>query len=130
MVRVASVPIIALIALTGCVAAASAAQSSAGGVVAPGTPKVIDVRCLTRCVSGHSATPGATVQVKGSSLDYVRSVVFRSKGGALTVKSTYRDSQRVKAVVPQDAVSGRPYVIDFQGTKSNRSPVELEVLPP
>ena len=130
LLRLASVPIIALIALAVGPAGASAAQSSAGGVVAPGTPKVEDIRCLTRCVSGHSATPGATVQVRGSSLDYVRSVVFRSKDGPLKVKAAYRDGERVKAVVPSDAVSSRPYVIDFQGTKSNRSPVELEVLPP
>jgi len=130
LVRLASAPIIALIALAVGPSAASAAQSSAGGVVAPGTPKIEDVRCLTRCVSGHSATPGATVQVRGSSLDYVRSVVFRSEDGPLKVKSTYRDGERVKAVVPSDAVSSRPYVVDFQGTKSNRSPVELEVLPP
>ena len=123
-------PIIALIAIAAGASAAGAAQSSAGGVVAPGTPKVDDIRCLARCVSGHSATPGSTVQVKGSSLDYVRSVIFRSEGGPLKVKAAYRDGTRVKALVPSDAVSSRPYVVDFEGTKSNRSPVELEVLPP
>ena len=125
----------AALAATLAVAAAAAstaagATSSAGGVIAPGTPKVKDVRCLTRCVSGHSATPGATVKVKGTALDYVRTVVFRGKSGPLEVRTTYRDGDRVKAVVPRDALSGRPYVIDYRGTKSNPSPVKLEVLPP
>jgi hypothetical protein len=36
-------------------AAAPAAVTSSGGIVAPGQPKVSDVVCVTRCVSGHRA---------------------------------------------------------------------------
>jgi murein DD-endopeptidase MepM/ murein hydrolase activator NlpD len=128
--RVAAALAVGLAVAAAGSSVATGATSSAGGVIAPGTPKVKDVRCLTRCVSGHSATPGATVKVKGTALDYVRTVVFRGKSGPLEVRTTYRDGERVKAVVPRDAVSGRPYVVDFRGTKSNPSPVELEVLPP
>lgn len=120
-------------ALTGFAATGTVAQAavtSAGGVVAPGTPKVRDVICMTRCVSGRKATPGATVMVKGVSLDYVRKVVFRSPAGAIRSNPTASGSARIRAVVPAQAISGRPYVIDFRGTRSNPAPNPLEVLPP
>jgi murein DD-endopeptidase MepM/ murein hydrolase activator NlpD len=111
-------------------AASMAASVSSGGVTAPGKPKVDDVVCQTRCVSGHKATPGATVKVKGAYLDHVATVVFRGKDGPLRAHYTYRDLERAKAVVPKGAIDGKPYVIDSRGGVSNRSPRRLEVLPP
>jgi len=99
-------------------------------VIAAGTPKVRDVVCLTRCVGGRKATPGATVVVKGRSLAYVRRVVFRGEEGPLRVRPRSGGSARVRAVVPAGAVSSRPFVIDFRGQRSNRSPRTLAVLPP
>lgn len=110
-------------------AALGATASRVGGVVAPGDPKVDDVVCISRCVSGHRATPGATVKVKGSSLEYARRVVFRGQDGPLRARYSYRDAARVKAVVPKGAINSRPFVIDANGARSNRSPKLLEILP-
>jgi murein DD-endopeptidase MepM/ murein hydrolase activator NlpD len=118
-----------MLAAIGGPSAAVGATSSAGGVVAPGKPKVNDVHCLTRCVSGRTATPGAQVIVKGGALDYVRKVVFRGPDGPLGVRPTETGSARVRTVVPDGAVSSRPYVVDFRGRRSNRSPVRLGVMP-
>jgi murein DD-endopeptidase MepM/ murein hydrolase activator NlpD len=117
-------------AVPAAASAAPGAVTSSGGIVAPGQPRVLDVVCVTRCVSGHRATPGAVVTVRGRSLSYVRSVVFRGPDGALRVPTTWRASRTVGARVPKQARSGRPYVVDFRGKLSNRSPRELEVVPP
>jgi murein DD-endopeptidase MepM/ murein hydrolase activator NlpD len=109
---------------------ASAASASSGGVRAPAKPKVDDVVCVSRCVSGHKATPGATVKVKGAFLDRVTRVVFRGKDGPLRARYESRGLQRAKAVVPKGAVASRPYVIDSHGNVSNRSRHRLEILPP
>ncbi len=106
------------------------ATVSSGGISAPAKPKVSDVVCVSRCVGGHKATPGATVKVKGAFLDHVASVVFRGKDGPLRSHQTYRDLERAKAIVPKGAIDGKPYVIDSRGSVSNRSPRKLEVLPP
>jgi murein DD-endopeptidase MepM/ murein hydrolase activator NlpD len=102
--------------------------ASGGGLVAPGQPSVADVVCVKDCVGGRTATPGAFVEVKGRSLDYVTRVVFRGADGPIGARSTYRNPYRVKAVVPRGAVTGRPYVISGR-TKSNRSPHPLRVVP-
>jgi murein DD-endopeptidase MepM/ murein hydrolase activator NlpD len=120
-------------AIAACLASLVAGSSSAlgaGGVVAPGIPRVADVHCLTKCVSGRKATPGSTVVVKGSALEYVSRVIFRAAEGPLRVRPSWGASSRVKAVVPRDARSGRLYVVDFRGQRSNRSPKRLSVLPP
>jgi murein DD-endopeptidase MepM/ murein hydrolase activator NlpD len=102
---------------------------SSGGVSAPGDPQVDDVVCVAQCVSGHKATAGATVKVKGSFLDFAARVVFPGSAGNLRATYTYRAADRVKAVVPEGAISGKPFVVDTRGVRSNRSPTTLEVLP-
>lgn len=110
--------------------AALAASASSGGVRAPAKPKVDDVVCISRCVSGHQATPGAIVKVKGAFLDRVSKVVFRGKDGPMRTPYRSRDLKRAKAVVPKGAIDSRPYVIDSRGSVSNRSHHKLEILPP
>ena len=110
--------------------ASGGASASSGGIVAPGQPRVLDVVCVSRCVSGHRATPGAVVTVRGRSLAYVQRVVFRGPSGPIRVPTTWRASRTVGAKVPKTAETSRPYVVDFRGKPSNRSPRELEVVPP
>jgi murein DD-endopeptidase MepM/ murein hydrolase activator NlpD len=119
-------------AIAVCIASLAAGTSTAlgaGGVVAPGDPRVADVVCVTKCVSGRKATPGSTVVVKGAALEYVSGVVFRGAEGSLRVRPASIGSVRVRAVVPREAMSGRPFVVDFRGERSNRSPKRLSVLP-
>lgn len=119
----------AALALGATLAApAAASAASGGGLVAPGKPSVNDVVCLKDCVGGRTATPGASVQVKGRSLDFVTRVVFRGADGPVGARSTYRNPYRVRAVVPKGAISGRPYVISGR-VRSNRSPHRLRVVP-
>ncbi|MEK6277649.1 MAG: M23 family metallopeptidase [Actinomycetota bacterium] len=105
------------------------AQISGGGISAPGDPVVGRVVCKTQCVSRLKATPGAVVKVKGEFLDYVDRVVFRGASGPIPASLTYRDAIRVRAIVPADAISSRPYVVDNRGVRSNRAPRKLEVVP-
>ena len=103
---------------------------SRGGFGVNGKPAVLDVICLSRCVSGRRATPGATVVIKGGWLSHVRRVVFRGRSGPIQTRPLARRSNKVRAHVPPKAISGRPYVIGAGGAKSNRSPHRLAVLPP
>jgi hypothetical protein len=122
-----------LLALSLVVAAEAGASGgagiSAGGVSAPGDPEVTDVVCIAQCVAAHKATPGATVKVKGTFLDYARRVVFSGTAGNVRARYTYRDAAWVKTIVPVGAVSGKPFVVDTRGVRSNRSPTTLAVLP-
>jgi murein DD-endopeptidase MepM/ murein hydrolase activator NlpD len=110
-------------------ALAQDAGQSGGGVSAPGDPVVDRAVCVTQCVGALKATPGATVRVKGEFLDYVDRIVFRGPSGPLPAGYVFRDPTRVKAVVPEGAVSSRPYVVDTRGVKSNRAPRKLRILP-
>lgn len=103
------------------------AQASHGGVSAPGDPVVSSVVCKTQCLSPRTAVPGAVVKVKGESLEYVEHAVFRGASGPMPVPLTYRDAVRVRAIVPQGALSSRPYVVDERGKRSNRSPRRLKI---
>jgi hypothetical protein len=105
------------------------AQVSGGGVSAPGDPVVERAVCKTQCVAPLKATPGAVVKVKGEFLDYVDRVVFRGASGPIPATLTYRDAIRVRAVVPDGALSSRPYVVDNRGVRSNRAPRKLRVVP-
>jgi murein DD-endopeptidase MepM/ murein hydrolase activator NlpD len=129
-----SVPLSVAVCGTACAAAGPAlaqdpAQVSGGGVSAPGDPVVEKVVCKTQCVAPLKATPGALVKVRGEFLDYIDHVVFRGASGPLRAPLTYRDATRVKAVVPEGAVSSRPFVVDSRGVRSNRAPRKLQVLP-
>ncbi|MFN8162183.1 MAG: M23 family metallopeptidase [Solirubrobacterales bacterium] len=120
----------AVLAALALPAGAGAATVSSGGVRVPAPPKVDDVVCVDLCVSGHKATPKATVVVRGAYLDRVRSVVFRGKDGPLRSRYVSRGLTRARAVVPKGAIDSRPYVVDTRGKASNRSPHRLEILPP
>jgi murein DD-endopeptidase MepM/ murein hydrolase activator NlpD len=107
----------------------SAKASSAGSISAPGRPQIEKLRCLTQCVSSMKATPGATVKIRGAFLDYTKQVVFRGPDGPLQTRFSEREANRVDVIVPEGALSGRPYVIDKRGIRSNRAPEKLEILP-
>ena len=112
---------------------ANEAHISGGGISAPGKPVAERVVCKTGCLGRRKATPGAVVKIKGLSLDYASQMVFRGTAGPMPVSLTYRDSVRVRAIVPQGALSSRPYVIDEQGERSNRTKRKLTIsaaLPP
>jgi hypothetical protein len=105
-----------------------AAQTTPGGALsAPGQPEVSRVVCKTSCLGRRKAVPGAVIKVKGEFLDYTQQVVFRGASGPLPVSLTYRSPILVRALVPQGAISSRPYVIDTSGRHSNRAPRKLTI---
>jgi Peptidase family M23 len=106
------------------------ATLSSGGVSVPGKPRVQRVVCRTGCLGRRTATPGAEVKIKGENFDYVAQMVFRGTSGPMPVSLTYRDSIRVRAIVPEGALSSRPYVVDEQGNRSNRAPRTLTIKAP
>jgi len=128
--RIADATIAAAVAVA-CLAPAAQAQvgKGPGSVSAPGTPQISKVRCVTQCVSPQKATPGATVRIKGAFLDYTKKVVFRGPDGPLPSASLGPQALHTDAVVPEGALSSRPYVVDKQGVRSNRAPRPLEILP-
>jgi murein DD-endopeptidase MepM/ murein hydrolase activator NlpD len=109
---------------------ASAGASAPGGMGAPGTIAVAGVTCVARCVDTHTATPGATVRVRGLAMDQVATVVFRGGSGPIQVSPLRRSEIAATARVPKGAISGRPYVRDSTGRSSSRSPNKLHILPP
>ncbi len=69
------------------------------------------------------------IKLKGEFLDYVQSVVFRGPTGPMPAPLTYGDANLVRAVVPDGAISSRPYVIDHRGIRSNRTRRKLVIRP-
>jgi murein DD-endopeptidase MepM/ murein hydrolase activator NlpD len=104
-------------------------RASNGALVAPGSPEVRDVICVSQCVGPRRATPGAVVVVKGAFLSSVTRVVFRGPNGPIRARQKARGASAVRAVVPKRARSGRPFVIDSYGKRSNRSPRRLGIAP-
>jgi murein DD-endopeptidase MepM/ murein hydrolase activator NlpD len=111
-------------------AAPDGAQISAGGIAAPGNPHVQRIVCAEGCLGRQKATPGAVIKMKGESFDYVEQMVFRGAAGPMPVPVSYRDSIRVRAVVPAGAQSSKPYLIDSRGVRSNRAPRKLTIKAP
>jgi murein DD-endopeptidase MepM/ murein hydrolase activator NlpD len=105
----------------------SAAEASSGGVSAQGDPLLKRMVCKSGCLGRQKATPGATIKFKGEYLDYVEQAVFRGVAGPMPVALVYRDAARVRAVVPQGAISSRPYLVDNRGVRSNRAPRKLVI---
>jgi murein DD-endopeptidase MepM/ murein hydrolase activator NlpD len=110
------------------------AQGDLGGVSAPGDPVVSRVVCKTGCPpikrskrGAVKARPGSVIKLKGKFLDYVQYVVFRGSTGPMPAPLTYGDAIRVRAIVPEGAISSRPYVIDHRGMHSNRAPRKLMI---
>ncbi len=112
------------IATIGCGAALAA---SGGGITAPRAPELTDVICQNRCVGLREATPGARVQLTGRNLDYVEEVRFDQKGGGRVGSAAQNvTATAVEAIVPDEAVTGKPQVIDGMGVTAE-SPVELKI---
>lgn len=108
---------------------ANTASNRAGGLVIQPDPEVDDAYCVKECVSRHKVTPGGVVRLTGSFLDNVKRVVFPGKNEKMKVRYRARSSVAVRVVVPKGADDGHPYVIGADGSRSNRSPKELKIVP-
>ena len=113
------------LATIGCGAALAA--TGGGGITSPNPPRVTDVICQNQCVGLRDANPGARVQLTGRSLDYVEEVQFDQKGGGrIGAPAQNVTATAVEAIVPDEAVTGKPQVVDAMGTTSE-SPEELKI---
>jgi murein DD-endopeptidase MepM/ murein hydrolase activator NlpD len=115
---------VALVSVCGGVALAA----NGGGIGAPEPPEVTDVTCQDRCAGLREATAGSRVQLSGRNLDYVSEVRFRQRGGG-HVRSEPQNvtAGGLEAIVPDQAATGRPGVVDSTGTAAE-SPKELVIV--
>lgn len=127
---VVSIALVASLAAGVGFAEPARASERSGGLEVSGKPQLEDAVCVTRCVAARKATPGSRVRVEGQYLDSVRRVVFAGADGSLPARYVKRGYGAVTATVPKGAVSGRVLVVASDGTRSNRTPRQLEVLPP
>jgi len=108
---------------------AQISESRGGGITIPLNPRIEDAYCVKQCVSTRRATPGAVVRLTGENFGYIKAVVFPGKNGNMRVRWHARSTTAVRVVVPRGADDGRPFVIDAAGTKSNRAPREIKIVP-
>lgn len=119
------------------------ATGAEGAVSAPGDPVVRRVVCKSGCPPVRpsrrgrrgakrravKARVGSVIKVKGEFLDYVEHVVFRGPSGPLPAPLTFGNERLVRAIVPEGAMSSRPYVVDHRGVRSNRNRRKLVIRP-
>jgi len=105
------------------------AAERSGGLGVEGDPQVKDVVCVSKCVDTRKATVGSKIRVVGDYLNRVNRVVFSGGEGRVRAKFDRREYGFVSAIVPEGATTGRVFVITAKGTRSKRSPEDLEVRP-
>ncbi len=103
------------------------AISSGGGIVVPEAAEIDDVVCLSGCSEIRTSSPGGKIQVSGSDLGAVAFVSFTGKNKRTKVKPYFTADDRVEAVVPKDARTGRVRVISSAGSASDFSEDKLVI---
>jgi murein DD-endopeptidase MepM/ murein hydrolase activator NlpD len=105
-----------------------ALAANGGGVGAPKPPTVTDVTCQNRCAGLREATAGSRVGLTGRNLEYVTEVRFSRRGGGRVGSEPRRvTSTTIEVVVPDEAESGKPEVVDSGGAVAE-SPQELLIV--
>ncbi len=99
--------------------------TSGGGLVVPKAAEIDDVVCISGCTAIRSSSPGGKIQVSGSGLSMAAYVSFAGKNERTEVKPYLAAENRVEAIVPNDARSGRIRVISSSGSSSDYSEVKL-----
>jgi murein DD-endopeptidase MepM/ murein hydrolase activator NlpD len=124
--------VLAACAALPATATASGSSSSAGGVTFVETPKIAKVACVKRCATRKRLQGGSIARISGSSLGQVSTAIFRGSRGraddvSVTVKP--RGSRRLRAPVPDGAVSGPISLVTTASVASRPSP-PIAILPP
>jgi murein DD-endopeptidase MepM/ murein hydrolase activator NlpD len=89
-------------------------------------PKVKRVVCVTDC-DGDAASIGSEIKLRGSGLGLVETVKFTSnEERRVKVEPDDVSDERVKATVPEGAVTGKPRVVDSERRKATARH-ELEI---
>jgi len=95
-------------------------------------PKVVKVKCVSRCASKKRAQGGSTLRIVGSGLGSAEEVVFHGTyGTGDDVSTPVRPSgdTRLRARVPGGALTGPITVVTSQGAES-RPTAPVAILPP
>jgi murein DD-endopeptidase MepM/ murein hydrolase activator NlpD len=108
---------------------ASSAHAGGGGVEAPKTPRLNDVRCLKTCGGVRTVTAGSKISLTGRHLGGIKTVRFPGNAGDIDVRVDAARKRAVSAHVPDGAASGPPKVIDSV-RQTAISPHRLEVVSP
>jgi murein DD-endopeptidase MepM/ murein hydrolase activator NlpD len=113
-------------AIAGLSVGGGAALAGGGGVSAPASPVIKDLRCLERCLDVTSVAERGRVELVGKNLREIELVKLAGADGKLSVEPKRTDDGSVEFVVPAGAESGKPVALDGFGNRAV-SPVELEV---
>jgi murein DD-endopeptidase MepM/ murein hydrolase activator NlpD len=109
---------------------ASAATVSGGGaVVAPSSPSIRDLICITSCVGLRQPTVGGLVQVSGANLGRVTKMTFPGRKDRVIAAVTESTASTAAARVPAGAIDGKVRVKDNFGNASGLSAAELDIRP-
>jgi murein DD-endopeptidase MepM/ murein hydrolase activator NlpD len=122
----------ALILCALAAAPAASGQSSGGGTVYVGTPKVSEVSCLRKCADKQRARGGSMLKIVGTELAAVNQVTYLGSYGSgddSTVKVRAGSDRRINARVPIGAVTGPIALATAAGGRSAPSKPVL-ILPP
>ena len=120
--RIVIAALVALMAVGTC-----AALGAGGGIAPPASPTLTDVICQDGCSGLREASAGSRVQLSGRNLDYVEQVRFDQEGGGrVTAEPQNVSGTSVEAIVPEEAATGKPQVVDSMGVVAD-SPEELRI---
>ncbi|MBK5231911.1 MAG: peptidoglycan DD-metalloendopeptidase family protein [Thermoleophilia bacterium] len=103
------------------------AITSGGGLAVPKAAEIDDVVCLSGCTEIRTSSPGGKIQVSGSDLGTVSYVSFAGKNKRTKAKPYFTAEDRVEAVVPEDARTGRVRMISSSGYASDFSEEKLDI---
>jgi len=107
----------------------AAVSKGGGGFVLPDPPSISDVICLSGCTEMRTSSPGGSVQITGDNLNSTAAISFAGANKRVEVKPSVVSADRVEAVVPDSAKTGKVKVIGTDGTASGFSPEELKIGP-
>lgn len=97
------------------------------GLAVPKAAEIDDVVCLSGCTEIRTSSPGGKIQVSGSNLGTVAFVTFAGKDKRTRAEPYFTADDRVEAVVPKDARTGRIRVVSPAGSASGLSEEKLKI---
>jgi hypothetical protein len=135
--EVTAVPVSLLILVGAMTIAPTVHASGSGGAVYPEPPRIDRVRCVSTaelaCDSSRSLVRGGKVRIAGRRLQDTARITFRGargRGDDVAARPTRSGSDRVEAVVPTSARSGRVTIVDDFGREVTTRQRLVVVAPP
>jgi murein DD-endopeptidase MepM/ murein hydrolase activator NlpD len=109
-------------------AGAASAEAGGGGTIAPGTPKISDVVCVTNCIKPRKGIVKSKIRITGTELQTIRVVSLPRSDGKRSKDTdpTVKPSGAVVAFVRKGAITGAVRVADAYSQTAD-SPADFKV---